>query len=399
MPDVAAKSEPQKPPAQETPVGGSVAGTNAPVIASEPGPVAVEPSEVERGSSPLRLALRSFRSHRSAMIGMAILGVLYFVAIFADFIAPYGRDNQERELQWTPPTHLHFADSNGFSWRPFIYPLRGYIDPNTFEVKQEQDHTKRAYMRFFVQGDPYKLFGLISTHTRLFGFDHITVDSASSDEKYYTRFYLLGSDITGRDIFSRICYGSRISMTIGLVGASIVFVIGMLVGGISGYFGGLIDDVLQRFCEMILLLPGFYLLLMLRFVFPMDMDSRAVYFAIVLILSLVGWAGFGGVIRGMVGSIRANDFVMAARALGMTQWRIITRHVLPNTLSYAIVSVTLTIPAYILGESALSILGLGISEPVPSWGNMLQRDGHHRTATTPMGALAGRVHFPGGDGV
>jgi peptide/nickel transport system permease protein len=124
---------------------------------------------------------------------------------------------------------------------------------------------------------------------------------------------------------------------------------------------------------MILLLPGFYLLLMLRFMFPMDMDSRTVYFAIVLILALVGWAGFARVIRGMVGSIRANDYVMAARALGMTQWRIITRHVLPNTLSYAIVSVTLTIPYYILSESALSILGLGISEPIPSWGNMLQR--------------------------
>src|SRR4051812_28938066 len=334
---------------------------------SEPAPAA----GVEKGVSPLRLALRSFRAHRSAMVGLFVLGLFYVVAIFADFTAPYGRDNQVRDLQWTPPTRLHFSDERGFSWRPFIYPIHGYIDPNTFEVKQEPDKSQRSYMRFFTPGDVYKLFGLIPARTHLFGFDEIK--PAVEGDQYYTRFYLFGSDLSGRDIFSRICYGSRVSMTIGLIGAAIVFVIGMLIGGISGYFGGIVDDLLQRLCEMVMLLPGFYLLLMLRFVFPMDLDSRTVYFAIVFILALVGWAGFARVIRGMVLSIKSNDYVMAARALGMTHWRVITRHVLPNTLSYAIVSVTLTIPAYILGESALSILGLGITEPIPSWGNMLQK--------------------------
>jgi peptide/nickel transport system permease protein len=326
-----------------------------------------------RGVSPLRMALRSFRGHRSAMLGMGILAVLYIVAIFAEFIAPYGRDNQVRDLQWMPPTRLRFSDERGASWRPFIHPIRGYIDPNTFEVKQEEDRTQRAYIRFFAPGEPYKLFGLIPANRHLFQFDDIKPTANENGDQYYTRFYLFGSDLSGRDIFSRICYGSRVSMTIGLVGASIVFVIGMLVGGIAGYPGGLTDDLLMRLCEMIMLLPAFYLLLMLRFVFPMDLDSRAVYFAIVFILALVGWAGFARVIRGMVLSIKSNDFVMAARALGMTHWRVITRHVLPNTLSYAIVQVTLTIPAYIIGESALSILGLGITEPIPSWGNMLQK--------------------------
>lgn len=348
----------------------NVAGPGASGVPQPP----VQTEEVVKGVSPLRLGLRQFRAHRSAMVGLWVLVVLYLVAVFADFVAPYSRDNQVRELQWSPPTHLHFSDENGSSWRPFIYPMRGFIDPNTFEIKQQEDRTKRAYMRFFVAGEPYNLLGLIPTRIRLFGFDEIKpIAESSADEQYFTRFYLLGSDITGRDIFSRICYGSRISMTIGLVGASIVFCIGMLVGGISGYYVGFIDDLLMRACEMVMLLPGFYLLLMLRFIFPLDMDSRAVYFAIVLILALVGWAGFARVIRGMVRSIRSNDFVMAGEALGMTRGRIIIRHILPNTLSYAIVQVTLTIPAYILGESALSILGLGITEPIPSWGNMLQK--------------------------
>src|SRR3954467_8939238 len=216
-----------------------------------PGPGPTDPAQEAaaldqdaRGVSPLRLALRSFRGHRSAMLGLAILAILYITAIFAEFIAPYGRDNQVRDLQWTGPTRLRMSDERGFSWRPFIYPIHGYIDPNTFEVKQEPDKSQRSYMRFFAPGDGYKLFGLIPARTHLFGFDEIK--PAVEGDQYYTRFYLFGSDLSGRDIFSRICYGSRISMTIGLIGAAIVFVIGMLIGGISGYFGGIVDDLLQR---------------------------------------------------------------------------------------------------------------------------------------------------------
>src|SRR4051794_40351501 len=331
----------------------------------------------EKIATPWRLAVRRFRRHRPGMIGLAILVVLYLMAIFAGFVAPYDYADESRELLWSPPTGIHFSDASGFSWRPFVHPFRMDFDEN-FNIVRAVDTSQRSYVRFFTDGAPYKLLGFIPCRTHLFGVDPApapatTTAAAAAGANYFSRVYLLGADGSGRDIFSRICFGARISMTIGLLGAFIVLVIGLAVGGASGYYGGAVDDLLQRLCEMVMLLPGFYLLLMLRFMFPMDLDSRTVYFAIVLILALVGWAGFARVIRGMVLSIKSNDYVMAARAVGMTHWRVITRHVLPNTLSYAIVSVTLTIPAYILGESALSILGLGITEPIPSWGNMLQK--------------------------
>jgi peptide/nickel transport system permease protein len=323
-----------------------------------------------RSLSPLRLALRNFRAHRHAVIGLWVLVLLYLLTIFGDFIAPYHYDDQVRDLQWTPPTHLHFSDKNGFSWRPFIYPIRSYIDEN-FNVRQEPDTSVRSYMRFCVRGDKHYFLALIPSNLHLFGFDQVSSTAQGGD--YYCRFYLFGSDLSGRDIFSRICYGARVSMTIGLIGGTVVLIIGMLIGGVSGYFGGVVDDLLQRMCEMIMLLPGFYLLLMLRFLFPESMDSVTVYFAVILILALIEWPSFARVIRGMVLAIRTEDFVQAARAVGVKPMGIVTRHVLPHTLSYSIVFFTLTIPSYIIGEAALSLLGLGIMEPVPSWGNMLSR--------------------------
>lgn len=320
-----------------------------------------------RPDSPLRIAYRAFRRHRIGMFGFWLLLALYLLVIFSDFIAPYDPDNQVRELQWSPPTGIHFSDSAGFSFRPFVYAFRNEIDEN-FNVKQVVDRTQRCYIRFFVQGDEHRLFGILPTKVRLFGVD----PPAGSGSGNFARIYLMGADISGRDIFSRICYGSRISMTIGLIGSSLVLVIGLLIGGISGYVGGMTDNLLQRLCEAVMLLPGFYLLLMLRFIFPSDMDSVTVYFAVVSILALVGWPGLARVIRGMVLSIRGRDYIQAARAVGLSPLPIIIRHVLPNTMGYVIVSVTLSIPGYILGESALSLLGLGIMEPTPSWGNMLQ---------------------------
>lgn len=321
-----------------------------------------------RPDSPMRIAYRAFRRHRIGMLGFWLLLALYLLVVFADFIAPYDPDNQVRELQWSPPTGIHFSDQSGSSFRPFVYPFRNEIDEN-FNVKQVEDRTQRCYLRFFVRGDEHHLFGLIPMRTRLFGVDE---PAKTPGAENFARIYLMGADISGRDIFSRICYGSRISMTIGLIGSSMVLVIGLLIGGISGYAGGMTDNILQRLCEAVMLLPGFYLLLMLRYIFPADMDSVTVYFAVVAILSLVGWPGLARVIRGMVLSIRGRDYIVAARAAGLAPLPIIIRHVLPNTLGYVIVSVTLSIPGYILGESALSLLGLGIMEPTPSWGNMLQ---------------------------
>lgn len=331
--------------------GGTGAGDRAPAIEGR-----------------FRVGWRRFRRHKPGLCGLAVLALFYFVAAFADFIAPYSFENEAREAAWAP-SNVRFQDGQGFSLRPFVYPLRVRIDEEFKEVVDE-DRSQRLYVRFFVVGDEHRLLGVIPTRFRLMGVDPLT--QSQTDNKYYARMYLMGSDIAGRDVFSRICYGSRVSMSIGLVGSLFVLVIGLSVGGAMGYFGGRTDDLLYSFSQMIMLLPGFYLLLMLRYMFPANMDSAKVYFAIILILSLVGWPGFALVIRGMVKAIRAMDFVQAARAMGLGHARIIARHVLPNTTGYVVVATTLRIPGYILGESALSFLGLGITDPTPSWGNMLQ---------------------------
>jgi peptide/nickel transport system permease protein len=222
------------------------------------------------------------------------------------------------------------------------------------------DRTVRYPLRFFVRGEEYKFLGLISSDIHLFGTEapgHI---------------FLLGTDKFGRDIFTRLLFGARISLSVGLVGILISFSIGALIGGIAGYYGGVVDNVLMRVAEMIMAFPGFYLLLALRALLPTALPSTTVYLLIVLILSFIGWPGFARVIRGMFLSLREQEFSVAAKALGATDLRIIFRHILPNTMSFIIVAASLSVPAYILGESALSFLGLGIQEPQASWGNMLR---------------------------
>lgn len=335
------------------------------------------PSLIEKGDhlveSPMHMAWRRFRRHKLGMIGLTILVVLFLTAIFAGFLAPYSFENEQRELLWARP-NVRLSDAKGFSVRPFVHPLKlgGYDD--NFNQMLVEDTNVRCYVRFFVQGDEHKLLGLFDTRLRLMGVDPVPPSiQAQTGEQYYSRMYVMGADLAGRDIFSRIIYGSRISMTIGLVGSLFVLIIGLSIGGTMGYFGGRTDDALYSFSQMIMLLPGFYLLLMLRFMFPADMDSVKIYFAVILILSLVGWPSFAIVIRGMVKAIRGMDYVQAARAVGLGDGRIIFKHVLPNTIGYVVVATTLRIPSYILGESALSLLGLGIMEPTPSWGNMLQK--------------------------
>jgi peptide/nickel transport system permease protein len=214
----------------------------------------------------------------------------------------------------------------------------------------------------FVKGDNVKLWGLVPIDRHLFG-----VSGKSSTE----RIYLIGADAVGRDLFSRIVYGSRVSLTIGFLGVLMTAFLGFFIGGLAGYYGGKTDWVLMRFAECFMLVPSFFLMLALRSAFPMRMSSTEVYFLIVVILSFIGWAGFSRVVRGMTLSISQRDFVTAARASGASDFRIIFIHVLPQTMSYAIVSMTLSIPGYILGESALSLIGLGIQDPQASWGNLL----------------------------
>ncbi len=309
--------------------------------------------------SQTRIALGRLRRHRLAIFSLIVIAFLYTLTIFADFIAPYNFDNERRTLSYCPMIKLNFVDEDGnFHLRPFVYRY-SYAFDEYYNRVYTSDKSKKFPVRFFIEGDEHKLLGFIPMKKRLFGVDEPA------------RIYLLGADYRGRDLFSRILYGSRVSLSIGFVGVAVSFSIGTIVGGISGFFGGRTDNILMRLCEMVMMIPGFYLMLALRAAFPPDLSSVEVYLMIVLIMSFIGWASLARVIRGMVLSIREKEFVTAARSSGVGSLRIIVRHILPNTLSYVIVAVTLSIPAYILGESALSLIGLGIQEPYASWGNLL----------------------------
>ncbi len=277
---------------------------------------------------------------------LTLIGLLVLIAILADFFAPYPYDLQNRKKPYHPPTRIHIIKDG----RPSLPYVNAYVleDP-LFKVYRE-DTSVSCRLRFFSK-TPY-------------GFKLVSVDEPC-------RLYLLGGDKLGRDILSRLIYGARISLSIGVIGTFITFLLGAFIGGISGYFGGRIDALTMRLVEVLMAIPTFYLMLSLRAVFPLDMTSLEIFFMIVFILSFLGWAGLARVVRGMVLSIREKEFVLAAKTYGSPTLRILRKHVLPNTYYYLIVSATLSIPAYILGEAALSLLGLGIQEPFPSWGNML----------------------------
>lgn len=309
--------------------------------------------------SPLRIAMRRLRRHKLALVGLAVLAILYFTALFAGFVAPYRYDSEERQRPFLSPDKIRFRDERGISLRPFIFNRSTELELG--EWVEKLDRSKRYYIKLFVKGEPYKLFGLISCRVHLFGVEEPC------------RIRLLGSDWNGRDIFSRICYGARISLTVGLIGVFISFTLGLLIGGISGYFGGIADTIIMRSVELLMAFPAFYLLLSLTAALPQDLTSDQRYILIIVILSFLGWPGLARVIRGMVLSLKEEEYALAAKGIGAGSFKIITKHILPNTFSYAIVAATLRIPGYIIGESALSLLGLGIQEPQPSWGNMLSR--------------------------
>lgn len=306
--------------------------------------------------SPQQLAWRQLRKNRWAMIGLWALLFLYFVAIFGQFFAPFHYQDQNPQginASFHPPMKIRFRDAmTGQFQAPFVY--------STVYQKGEwlPDPNKKLPLRFFIHGTPYKLWNFIRTDLHFVGAEDGPV-------------FLLGTDELGRDYFSRLLYGSMISLSVGFIGIAITFTLGMLVGGAAGYYGGKADDLIMRGCEVMMSVPDFYLLLALAAALPPTLPPVTVYILIIGILSFVGWAGMARIIRGMVLSVREREYVEAGRALGLSDFKIITRHILPSTFTYAIIAATMSVPGYILGEAGLSFLGLGIRAPMASWGNML----------------------------
>ena len=295
-----------------------------------------------------------------ARIALVVLGVIYFALLFADFIAPYTKDFSDRTMAYVPPSKIFTIDENGKFSMPYTYNYKREFDAQELKIIYTLDRSQKHYVKFFAKGQKYKFLGLIPMKRHL-----VTTDESG-------RLYLLGTDINGRDVFSRILFGGRISMTIGFLALFVLFPIGLLYGGIAGYFGGKTDMIMMRFAEAVMSIPSFYLLIILASILPSGMTSVQRFMLIVVILALIGWAGFARVVRGMVLSIKNQEYIQAAKSIGASRLRIIVKHILPQTTSFVIVAMTLSVPSYILSESGLSFLGLGIQQPDASWGNMLK---------------------------
>jgi peptide/nickel transport system permease protein len=312
-----------------------------------------------KSRSPSQIIWMKLRRNRTAMFGLYLLVTLYAAAIVAGFLAPYKYDTADHAAPFHPPMllRIHLFDEQGKLHRPFVYG----ITPEDLQMKTFSEDKSRSYpIRFFVRGDSYHILWLIHSDIHLFGVDEPG------------RLFLFGSDKVGQDIFSRLLYGAQVSLSVGIVGIIISTLIGLLVGGIAGYLGGITDFLLMRGVEILLALPSLYFILIMRQTLGKAFSSTQIYLIMVVILAFIGWATEARVIRGMVLSLKEHDYVIAARALGYSNLRIIIRHILPNTFSFVIVTATLSVPFYILSEVALSFLGVGIQEPEASWGNMLK---------------------------
>ena len=312
---------------------------------------------------PLTLMWWKFRKHKMALISGVILILFYLVAIFCEFVAPYGPDDTFIRYKLAPPTIIHLLDANGQLHAPFVYKIKRTIDEETMANIYTEDTSEMYPVEFFSKGTSYKLWGLIESDIHLIG---LNVPQSTQG------LLLMGADRLGRDMFSRVAYGARISLSIGLVGVFLSLIFGVVIGGISGYYGGWIDNFIQRVIEFVRSVPSIPLWMGLSAALPITWPVIYVYFGITVILSLISWTGMARVVRGRFLAMREEDFVLAARLVGSSQVRIILVHMVPSFLSYIIASLTLSIPGMILSETGLSFIGLGLRPPAISWGVLLQ---------------------------
>jgi peptide/nickel transport system permease protein len=318
--------------------------------------------EDEEHESYFQLVWRRFRRSKVSIVGAFMVLMLVVLALFADFFSPTSLSQIDLNSSFIPPQRIHFLyDANGdFHLGPFVYNSVYALDPETFRVQWEEDTSKAYDIRFFVQGPEYKLLGLIPFNLHLFG-----VDEGGT-------VYLLGTDKLGRDLWGKACEAGRISLSMSLFGTIISVILGSVLGVVSGYYGGWVDNILQRFTEFVAAFPNLPLWMALAALVPKTADSFSVFIIMACIFALLTWTTLAREVRGKVLSLRETDFILAAREMGASDARIIFRHLYPNVLSHVIVILTLTVPGVILAESFLSFLGIGITEPLISWGMMMR---------------------------
>ncbi len=314
-----------------------------------------------------QLIRRRFKRHRMAMIALNVLIILYVMAAFCEFFAPYPSAWRNLDFMYAPPQLPRFNLQHGW----YAEAIERHQDTITFQQRYAAVEDEVVPLSFFVKGEPYKMFGLLEWDRHFFGVDRRSLDEADIDPDRAV-FYFLGADKHGHDIFSRLIYGARVSLSIGLLAISITTILGIILGGISGYMGGWVDDLIQRTIEIVRSFPQLPLWLVLGAILPSEWPLALTYLGITVILSILGWTGLARTVRGKILSLREEDYAVAARLMGASNRRILFRHLVPGFTSHIIVIITISIPGMILGETAMSFLGLGLRPPVVSWGVMLQ---------------------------
>lgn len=313
-------------------------------------------------ATQLQLTWWRFKKHKLAYASGIVVILFYLIAIFADFLAYSDPHSTEAARSFIAPQAIHWFDEGEF--RPHVFAISGKRDPKTFKIVYAPDPTQKVDVKFFAHGYNYRLLGLFPTDIHILG--------VADGDKVEDRIFLLGTDLLGRDLWSRLMVATRISLSVGLAGVTISLFLGVLLGGLSGYYGGAIDILIQRVIEVLRSIPTIPLWMGLAAALPRQWSVVQVYIAITVIISLIGWTELARVVRGRFLALREEDFVTAAELVGASQLRIIMRHMVPSFLSHIIAAVSLALPAMIISETTLSFLGLGLRPPAISWGVLLQ---------------------------